>query len=324
MKYNRLGSSGLKVSRLAFGTHMNIGHSLDEAQSREILRTAYDGGINFIDAADSYSTGAAESMLGACLPEYRRSDWVVLTKAFGPMGDGPNDRGLSAKHLREACDASLRRMNMDYIDIYCCHHVDPDTPIEETVRTMGDLIRAGKVIYWGVSNWPAARVARANAIARGLGVPPITVCEDRYNLLYRQPESLLFPAFEAEGVGAITFSPLAHGMLAGIYKPGESAPPPGSRAAVDPENPVTKQYYNEEYRRKSQQLVEIAQELDTTAAALATAWCLRNPVVSSVLLGAWTTDQLQENLKAADLTVSDEIAQRLEVIFPAAGDVPQV
>ena len=316
MQYRHLGASGLKVSCLGLGTHMNLGHSLDEAQSRAMLRAAYEGGINLIDTADAYSGGAAEEMLGKCLPEFPRSDMVILTKAAGAVGDRPNDRGLSAKHIREACDGSLRRLGIDYIDLYLCHQVDRTTPIGETVRAMTDLVRAGKALYWGVSNWSPAMVVRANAIARELGAPAITACQDRYNLLFRSYESELFPTFEEEGIGCVAYSPLAHGMLAGVYKPGETAPPPGSRAALDPSNPVTRMYYHEEYKVRTQELTLIAEEMGTSAPVLATAWCLTHPQVSSTLVGAWKTSELQQNLAAADLEIPNDAKARLDALYP--------
>lgn len=324
MHYNPLGTSGLNVSCLGFGTHMNIGDTLDERQSREILRVAYEGGINLIDTADAYTDTKAEQMLGRCLPDFPRSDLVILTKVSGAVGPGPNDRGLSAKHIREACDASLTRLGLDYVDLYLCHHVDKETPLEETVRAMGGCVRAGKALYWGVSNWPAALVLEANALARDFGLPGVAVCEDRYNLLYRYPERLQFPCLSKAGVGSVTYSPLAHGMLAGIYKPGEALPAAGTRAALEPKNPVTSTYYNEDNRRRAQRLVEIANGMSVTAAALATAWTFSHPQVSATLLGAWNVDQLRENLLAANVTVPQDVAAQLDALFPLPPDLPTV
>lgn len=324
MQFRQLGKSGLRVSCLGFGTDLNIGHSLGEAESREMVRTAFDAGVNLFDCADGYSNGAAERMLGKCLAEFHRSDFVLLTKVGSQMGDGPNHQGLSAKHIAEACDASLRRLGLGYVDLYLCHRKDPGTPLEETVRAMGGLVGAGKARYWGVSNWPATRVVHANAIARSLGLPAITVCEDRYNLLYRWPESLLFPSLIDEGIGVVSFSPLGHGMLAGIYKPGETAASPGTRADMTPENPVTKYYYSEENRQRAAELVRIADGLGTTAAVLATAWCLTNPAVSAVLQGAWTLPELEQNIEAADLDVPPETRDQLEALFPLTESIPAI
>jgi aryl-alcohol dehydrogenase-like predicted oxidoreductase len=240
------------------------------------------------------------------------------------MGKRPNDRGLSAKHIREQCDASLKRLAMDYVDVYMCHRPDPSTPIEETMRAMEDLARAGKILYVGVSEWPAPLIVRANAAARELGVRPIAVSQPRYSLLYRYPESLLFPTTGEEGIGNVVFSPLAHGMLTGKYKPGEE-PPKGSRAADDRQNAVIKKmYWTEENKAKGQRLGALAGELGVSAAELALAWCLNNPNVSSVILGASSVAQLQQNLKAADLKIPAEVLGQLDELYPAPETIPQV
>lgn len=324
MKYRQVGKWGVRISGLGIGTHMNIGYTLDEAASREMLRTAYEAGVNFIDTADSYSDSAAETMLGKILPDFPRPDFFLLTKAYGQMGKDPNERGLSAKHLRDACDASLKRLRTDYIDCYLCHHPDPNVPLEETVRAMADLHRAGKILYWGVSNWPATLIVKTNAIAREVGAPPIAVNEPRYNLIWRWPELDIFPVTAEEGIGNVTFSPLGHGMLAGIYKPGEEAPV-GSRAADAANNEVTKKlYYNEERKRQAQELVRLAEGLGVTAAELAIAWCLHNPVVSSVIVGAWSVAELESDLRAAALEIPDDVVQQINALYPAPAGAPQI
>ena len=193
MEYRQLGKWGINVSALGLGSYLTIGMTCDDDTSRQMVRAAYEAGINYFDTANAYNKGQAEHVLGKCLAEFPRSDLVVLTKVFAPMGDGPNDRGLSAKHIREQCDASLKRLGMDYIDVYMCHRPHPPTPLEETIRAMEDLARAGKILYWSASEWPAALILRANALARELGARPIAVSQPRYNLLYRYPEELLYP-----------------------------------------------------------------------------------------------------------------------------------
>jgi len=317
VQYRQLGQWGMRVSCLGMGTHRNLGDTCDETASRTMVRAAYEAGVNFFDTANAYANGNAERMLGRCLKDYPRSSVVVLSKVSGAMGPGPNDRGLSAKHIREQCEASLRRLDMDYLDIYLCHRPYADTPLEETVRAMEDLARAGKILYWGISEWPPTLIVQANAVAREIGARPVAVSEPRYNLLYRRPERSLFPTTAELGIGNVVFSPLAHGVLAGIYQPGED-PPPGTRAADKTDNAVTLElYYNEENKRKAQELVTIANELGTTAAILSTAWCLLNPNVSSVLFGAWNETELQENLKAATLVIPDDARDELERLFPA-------
>jgi len=232
------------------------------------------------------------------------------------MDDGPNDRGLSAKHIREQCEASLQRLQMDYVDLYMCHRPDPTTPLEETVRAMEDLARQGKILYWGVSEWPAEMMVKANAIAREIGARPIAVNEPRYNLLWRYPEATVFPTTRDEGIGNVIFSPLAHGMLTGKYKPGLSAPA-GTRAADDDQNAVIKAlYWTEENKLKGQELVALAEQLGTSAAILSTAWALREPAVTSVIMGTSRVEQVEENLKAVDLDIPDEIAEKLEALYP--------
>ncbi|MCL4219054.1 MAG: aldo/keto reductase, partial [Candidatus Hydrogenedentes bacterium] len=220
-------------------------------------------------------------------------------------------------------EASLERLQMDYVDIYMCHRPDPDTPLEETVRAMEDLARAGKILYWGISEWPASMIVRANAMAREIGARPMAVSQPRYNLLYRYPEQLLFPTTEEEGIGNVVFSPLAHGMLTGKYKPG-AAPPEDSRAADDRQNAVIKNmYWKEDYMARGQALARIAEELGTAPATLAIAWCLRTPHVSSVILGASKIAQLKENLAAANLKIPDDVIQQLNELYPASEAIPQ-
>jgi len=319
MKYRQLGKWGVRLSVLGLGSYLTIGYKVNEETSRQLVRTAYEHGVNFFDTANAYNLGKAEEVLGRCLSEFPRSSLFVITKVWGRMGDGPNDRGLSAKHIKEQCEASLRRLQMDYIDLYMCHRPDPDTPLEETIRAMEDLARQGKIIYWGVSEWPAWMMVKANHIARDLGARPIAVNEPRYNLLWRYPEKEVFPVTLSEGIGNVTFSPLAHGLLTGKYKPGEP-PPPNSRAADPDQNMVLKElYWTEENKRKGQELVSIAAELGTTAATLSVAWAMRHPAVTSVILGARTVTQLEENLKAVDLEIPPEILTKLEKLYP----VPQ-
>ncbi|MCP4644498.1 MAG: aldo/keto reductase [bacterium] len=323
MEYRKLGKWGAKVSSLGLGSYLTIGMTCDDDASHQMVRAAYDAGINYFDSANAYNAGQGEVALGKCLAEFQRSSLFVLTKVWAPMGDGPNDRGLSAKHIKEQCDASLKRLGMDYVDCYMCHRPDPSTPLEETIRAMEDLIRAGKVIYWGISEWPAPMIVRANAIAKEIGARPMAVSQPRYNLLYRYPDQLLYPTTTQEGIGNVVFSPLAHGMLTGKYKPGEEAPA-GSRAADDRQNTVMKaMYWSEENKQKAQELVAIAGDYGVGAAELAIAWCLRTDAVSSVILGTTRVEQLQQNLKALDLDVSDDAWARVDELFPAPQGIPQ-
>jgi len=237
MEYRQMGKWGVRLSSLGLGSYLTIGFKVDEKTSRALVRTAYDAGVNFFDTANAYNRGEAEKVLGKCLREFPRSSYVLATKVWAPMGPGPNDRGLSAKHVFEQCHASLRRLGMDYIDIYFCHRPDPSTPLEETVRAMEDLARQGKILYWGISEWPPTLILRAQQVARELGARPISVSQPRYNLLYRYPERDLFPLTREEGIGNVTFSPLAHGMLTGKYlppRPASTSGHQGRRSRAEP------------------------------------------------------------------------------------------
>jgi voltage-dependent potassium channel beta subunit len=317
-----MGTTGLRLSCLGLGSYLTIGYKCDEETSRDTIRVAYENGINFFDTANAYHKGEAEKVLGKYLKAYSRSSLAVLSKVWAPMGTGPNDRGLSAKHIFEQCHASLDRLGMDYLDIYMCHRPDPSVPLEETIRAMEDLARQGKILYWGVSEWSPQDMVKAQAVARRINARPIGVNEPRYNLLYRYPEPEVFPTTANEGIGNVVFSPLAHGMVTGKYLPGEDAPE-GTRAADPDQNAIIKDlYWTEENKVKGQELVKIAEEMGVTAAQLSMAWCLRRPEVTSVIIGATRVRQLEENLKAADIDVSDEIAAKLEALYPPAGDVP--
>ncbi len=318
MYYRKLGRWGVKLSALGLGNWVTMGFKVDDDTSRAIIRKAYDNGVNYFDTADIYAKGEGERIFGEYLSEYPRHTLFILTKTFWPMSDEVNDRGLSAKHIHESINKSLKRLKTDYVDCYMCHRPDPDTPLDETVRAMEDLARQGKILYWGVSEWPAHLIARANGVARELGARPIAVNQPRYNLLFRYPERNQFPATQAEGIGNVIFSPLAHGFLTGKYKPGE-APPAGSRLA-DPDKKamVLARYDTEENKRKGQELAKLAGEAGTTAARLAIAWCLRNPAVTSVIMGASRPEQVEDNLQAAELSISDDLAARIEEIYPPA------
>ncbi len=324
MQYRQMGRSGLRLSTLGVGSYLTIGFKCDEKTSRDTVKVAYDNGINFFDTANAYNTGEGERVLGKCLKDLPRSDLVVLSKVFAPMGPGPNDRGLSAKHIFEQCHASLERLGMDYLDIYMCHRPDPSAPLDETLRALEDLARQGKILYFGVSEWSAAQMVRAQAVAREIGARPISVNEPRYNMLYRYPEQEVFPTTADEGIGNVVFSPLAHGMLTGKYKPGEDAPE-GTRASDPDQNSVIMElYWTEENKQKGQELASIAGDMGVTAAQLSMAWCLRRPEVTSVIMGARSVKQVEENLKAAEVQVPDEVAEKLEALYPPAGDVPTV
>ena len=316
MKYRKIGKWGVKISEIGLGSYLTIGFKNDKNTTKNTIKRYYEGGVNFFDTADAYNNGEAEQALGECLSDFPRQNLFILSKCWAPMSDDINDRGLSAKHIFESCHKSLKRLGTDYLDLFMCHRPDPDTPLEETIRAMEDLIRQGKVLYWGISEWPAHLITRANRIAAEIGARPITVSEPRYSLLYRFPERNLFPATKAEGIGNVVFSSLAHGMLTGKYKPGEEAPV-GTRAADNDTNTIIKNmYWTEENKRKGQELVKIASEIGVTAAQLSIAWCLKNPAVTSVITGATSLSQADDNLKAVDIEITDEVMNKLNEIYP--------
>jgi len=317
MQYRQMGKWGVRLSTVGLGSYLTIGFKLDEATSRATVRAAYDAGINFFDTANAYNTGEGERALGKCLADYPRSSLFLLTKVFAPMGPGPNDKGLSAKHIVEQCHASLKRLGTDYIDLYMCHRPDPDTPLEETIRAMEDLARQGKILYWGVSEWPAELMVKANAIAREMGARGIGVNEPRYSLLYRWPEGSVFPTTASEGIGNVIFSGLAHGILTGKYKPGGDVPAETRMSSEDTNAVLKMLYWSEENKKKSQELVTMAGDLGTTAAVLSLAWCLRRPEVTSTIIGATKVSQVEDNAKAADLVIPEDVLKHMDELFPA-------
>ncbi len=317
MLYRKMGKWGVKLSALGLGNWVTMGFKVDERTSRDMIAKAYEAGVNYYDTADVYARGEGERIFGEYLSDFPRHTLFILTKTFWPMSDEVNDRGLSAKHIFESCHKSLKRLKTDYVDCYMCHRPDPDTPLEETIRALEDLARQGKILYWGVSEWPDHLIARANGIAKELGARPIAVNQPRYSLLYRHPERNQFPCTHAEGIGNVVFSPLAHGFLTGKYKPGEP-PPEGSRLA-DPDKHlmVLARYETEENRVKGQVLADIAGEMGATAAQLALAWCLHNPAVTSVIMGASRVSQVEDNLKAVELRIPDDVMARLDELYPS-------
>ncbi len=316
MEYRQLGKWGVRFSAIGLGSYLTIGMSVDDEESKRCVRKAVELGITWFDTANAYNHGRAEEVLGDCLADYRRESFVLTTKVFAPMGDGPNDRGLSAKHVREQCEASLRRLKMDYIDLYLCHRPDPSTPLEETVRVMDDLARQGKIIYWGVSEWPAGLIAEAVGLAREMGCRPPVANEPRYSLLHRHQEEEVFPTCLRLGLGNVTFSSLAHGLLTGKYPPGQP-PPAGTRAADDTQNMVIKNiYWKEGNLVRCKEMADIAQEMGVTPAQLARAWCRRQRAVTSCIIGASRASQIEENVKATEVAIPDDVAARLDELFP--------
>lgn len=315
MNYRPLGRSGLQVSEVSLGSWLTLGSSVDREATREIVHRAYDLGINLFDTADVYASGQAEEVLGQALRAVPRRYVVIATKAFFPMSEHPNDRGLSRKHLFESVEASLRRLGTDYLDLHQCHRPDPATPMEETVCAYEDLIREGKVLYWGVSEWKAAQIGEACRVAdHRLAYRPVSN-QPQYSLLRRQIESELLPACEREGLSQIVFSPLGQGVLSGKYSGGMR--PSGSRAADAQRNQFMRTYLAPETLERVDRLRPIASELAITPAQLALAWCLRRPSIASVIVGATRPSQLDENARASGIEIPAELLSRIDAIAPA-------
>jgi len=316
MEYRHLGRSGLRVSAVSLGSWLTFGSTVDTAATKDVVRAALDHGINFFDTADVYADGAAEEALCEALRGVPRNRVVIATKAFFPRSDDPNDRGLSRKHLFESVEASLRRLGTEYVDLHQCHRPDPTVPIEETVRAYEDLIRQGKVLYWGTSEWRAAQILDAvRAAEHWRAYRPISN-QPQYSLLRRGIEREVLPICEREGIGQIAWSPLAQGVLTGKYAAG--ATPAGSRAAHPTASRFMGDFLAPDVLARVDKLRGIAEQLGATPAQLALAWCLRRTSVSSVIVGATRPAQVVENAKASDVKLTSEALDQIERLFPVA------
>ncbi|WP_160725195.1 aldo/keto reductase family protein [Bacillus sp. USDA818B3_A] len=314
MQYRRLGNTGLKVSEISLGSWLTYGGYVEEQNAVASIDQAYELGINFFDTANVYIRGEAEKVVGKALSKYPRSSYVLATKVFGNMGEGPNDHGLSRKHIIEQCNASLKRLGMDYIDIYYCHRFHHETPLEETLRALDDLVRQGKVLYLGVSEWTAEQISEAVHIADKKLLDRIVVNQPNYSMLHRYIEKEVIPVSEKHGIGQVVFSPLAQGVLTGKYKKGE-LPPEGSRAAQKDLN--LSHVLTEQNLDKVEQLKKIASDENLTLSQLALAWILRQPNVASALIGASRPEQLLENVKASGVKISCDSLEQINEILNA-------
>lgn len=314
MKYRRVGGSGLKVSQIALGSWMtDLAGSQAVDVARHTVRLAYESGVNFFDCADAYSGGAAEIFLGECLKDYPRSKLVISSKVFFPVGDGANERGLSRKHIFEQVEKSLRNLRVDYLDMYFCHRFDPETPVEETLRALDDLVHQGKVLYYGVSEWSPVQITKALGIIKDMRLYPMTVLQPEYNMVDRYVEDEIFDICKENGLGIVPFSPLAQGLLTGKYRKGQPIPE-GSRATHQADKQINN-LLTDRNLDIVEQLLPIAQELNVPLSVLALAWTLRDPVVASVITGATKPEQLQMNLAADQLTLSEDVIRRIENIL---------
>lgn len=315
MKYRRLGRSGLKVSEISLGSWLTYGKSVESDTAERTIKQAYDLGINFFDSANVYEQGEGERVMARALRSYPRESYVITTKAFFPMGDGPNDRGLSRKHIMEQLHGSLRRMQLDYVDIFYCHRYDPDTPVEETLRAIDDLIRQGKILYAGVSEWTAAQIEEAVAVADSKLLDRIVVNQPRYSLLNRGIEKEIIPVSQKYGIGQVVFSPLQQGVLTGKYQ-GEVIPE-DSRAANEDINQWIKGYITKDVLDRVNKLTAIAEDIGVSTAQLALAWVLHKPGIVSALVGASRPEQIVENAGATEVRLNPEVIEQIEKLFPA-------
>jgi voltage-dependent potassium channel beta subunit len=317
MQYRRLGSSGLKVSALSLGSWLTIGNTVGATEAAALVRAAFEAGINLLDTADVYARGDGERALGAAIAGLRRESLVLASKCFFPMSDEINDRGLSRKHVFESLHASLRRLGTDYLDLYQCHRPDPQTPIAETAMAMDDLIRQGKVLYWGVSLWEPAQIAEAVQICRSNGLHAPIANQPPYSLLERGIEVKVMPACAELGISQIVFSPLAQGVLTGKYGSG-GAPGADTRAGDDRINQFIGRHLTPDNHARVAALARLAARRGVRPAQVALAWCLRRAEVSSAIIGARTVAQLEENLGALDVELGAAELRELDAQFPAA------
>lgn len=302
MQYRRLGRSGLKISALSFGSWVTFAQQISYETARELMRIAYEHGVNFFDNAEAYAMGRSEEIMGSILHELQwpRDTYILSSKVFWG-GDRPTQVGLSRKHIVDACHAALRRLRTDYLDLYFCHRPDPDTPTDEIVETMSNLIRQGKILYWGTSEWTAAQIAEAAGIARATHAIAPTMEQPEYNLFRRQRVEIEYaPLYASIGLGTTIWSPLASGLLTGKHHAGN--PAQGSRLTMEMYSWLKQKVLESEATQQKmeaiQKLQHLAQSLSISLPRLAIAWCLKNPHVSTVILGASRPEQLLENLQA--------------------------
>ncbi len=314
MHYRRLGDTGIKLSEIGLGGWLTFGNAVAADDARAVMNKAFDVGINFFDSANVYARGKSEEVWGDLLQDRRRAGYVLATKVFFPMADGPNDRGLSRKHIMEQCHASLRRLRTDYIDIYQCHRFDSETPLEETIRAMDDLIKQGKVLYWGFSEWSAEQIEACLRICASTYYRPRS-SQPQYSAVWRKIEQSVMPLCKSAGIGQVVWSPLAQGVLTGKYKPGQPFPH-DSRAKDDRQNQfILQMTENRDLLDKVQRLVPIAADQQCSLAQLALAWVLRRPEVTSCIIGATRPKQVEENAEASGVKLDEEVIRKIDDIL---------
>ena len=314
MQTRNLGRSGLKITEIAYGNWITHGSQVEEDAAVACVRQALDVGSTTFDTADVYAATRAESVLGKALAGERREGLEIFTKVYWPTGTGHNDHGLSRKHILESIDGSLRRLGTDYVDLYQAHRYDHETPLEETMLAFADVVRAGKALYIGVSEWRAEEIREAAALARELHVPLISN-QPQYNMFWRVIESEVVPASEEVGVSQIVWSPIAQGVLTGKYLPGQP-PPSGSRATDEAGGAdMVARWLQDDYLNAVQDLKPLADEAGLSLAQLAVAWTLQNPNVASAIIGASRPDQVTENAAAAGVVLEDDLLAAIDKVL---------
>jgi aryl-alcohol dehydrogenase-like predicted oxidoreductase len=314
MEYRPLGRSGLIISELAYGNWITHGSQVEEDAAIQCVRAALEAGITTFDTADVYAGTRAESVLGRALKDERREGLEIFTKVYWPTGEGRNDRGLSRKHILESINGSLRRLGTDYVDLYQAHRYDHSTPLEETMQAFADVVRAGKALYIGVSEWRAEEIRAAKPLADALGVQLISN-QPQYSMLWRVIEAEVIPTCEELGLSQIVWSPIAQGVLTGKYLPGQ-APPAGSRA-TDEKSGATfiARWLRDDVLTAVQNLKPLAAEAGLSQAQLAVAWVLQNPNVSAAIIGATRPEQVAENAKASGVTLDAELLKKIDIVL---------
>ena len=314
MEFRFLGRSGLEVSAISYGNWITHGSQVGDDAATACVHAALDAGITTFDTADVYAGTRAEAVLGEALKGQRRESLEIFTKVYWPTGPGPNDHGLSRKHIMESCHGSLRRLGTDYVDLYQAHRYDHETPLEETMEAFADVVRSGKALYIGVSEWSAEQIRAASELARELHVPFVSN-QPQYSLLWRVIEDRVVPASEESGVSQIVWSPMAQGVLTGKYLPG-ATPPDGSRATDDKGGAdFVQRFLRDEVLELVQQVVPLADAAGITMAQLAVAWVLRNQNVASAIVGASRPEQLADTAAAVDVTLDDDLVEQVERIL---------
>ncbi len=314
MQYRRLGHAGLKVSEISLGSWLTYGGYVGKELAVQTIDKAYSLGVNFFDTANVYSQGEAERILGEALRPYPRSSYVLATKVRGPMGRLPNDQGLSRKHIMEQCEASLRRLGVEHIDLYYCHYPDPDTPIDETMRAMDDLVRQGKILYMGISNMSADGIGEVVRTVREYGLHPVVANQPLYHMFARDIEREVIPLSQQHGIGQVVYSPLAQGVLTGKYTSVAEAIP-ASRSAAPEGSQAVRAWLREDLLAIVNRLKEVSSAFGLPLSVLALAWTLRLPAVSSAIVGASRPQQIEENVKASGIALSDEQWERVNAIL---------